>query len=1055
MEISNELYTEADFTFSGNDSVSGTDAGTYAMELKSSDFTNISKNFTDVEFVIVDGELEITKRTVTLTSADDSKEYDGTALTNSNVTVSGDGFASGEGYTASFTGTQTDVGTSDNAFTYALNEGTKAGNYEIEVVFGTLEITPVAATVTVTITEHSGTATYDGTEHTVTGYDVEISNDLYTEADFAFTGDATILGTDAGTYKMELKPSDFENLSKNFSKVTFVIVDGTLDIAKRTVTLTSADDTKEYDGTALTNDTVEVTEGSFVEGEGYTTDVTGTQTNVGQSENVFTYTLNEGTKADNYDITLVYGTLKVTDRTDPFTVTVTANSGEFVYDGTEKVVEGFASIEGTGITGDPETMTFTLNGATFTIKGLSAYEAQTNTAPTARTVYEYAYGTYTVEVEGSYSITDAKGTDVTAQFALTTVDGTLVIKPRNVTMTSADAEKKYDGTPLTDATVTDEGFVAGEGATYAVSGTQTLIGSSENTFEFTLNANTRQENYVMETVFGTLTVTPPDDYEILDKTHEAKDIFRLGDEVTFLITVENPFSTEATVKVTEQEGVLITDPTTGEQAQSVTVKVAPGASTTLEATYTIQEKDLLQGDFTNTVTANIKATVDQIPYEGDDDDDDTVDNIEPPKSVLRLTKTTLSTPANGSKYVEGETIRYQIKVTNEGNVTAHDIIVYDVLTGALRSEDAIETAPVEQTFALAVELAPGEEYTFTYDYTVVEEDLGKDLTNAVTGTSGNSSETDENDGNDTPTEVIPGTVTDKTDDIVRELSIEKSVVDKQDIYKLHTYVYYQIVVTNLGNVTERGAILTDTVTAMGTPDQFSFTDLDGGLLMSGNQAVLRDLAPGESTTVLCRYWIDGKDEALPVNNSATVDSADGKLTDTDEAETVMVEKLYELTIYYLTDDWQRVLAPEYHGRYSVGHTYYVESPVIEGYVANYLTIWSGYDGMPENDVVCYVLYTKLPEPTTEPTVTTEPGETTEPTTTPTEPTYDITEVPKDKVPLGELDPGDHSCCILHFLIMLVAMILLGFYTDDRKKRQAKIHELRRALEAEDAAKEQV
>ena len=32
---------------------------------------------------------------------------------------------------------------------------------------------------------------------------------------------------------------------------------------------------------------------------------------------------------------------------------------------------------------------------------------------------------------------------------------------------------------------------------------------------------------------------------------------------------------------------------------------------------------------------------------------------------------------------------------------------------------------------------------------------------------------------------------------------------------------------------------------------------------------------------------------------------------------------------------------------------------------------------------------------------------------------------------------------------------LGFYTDDRKKRQAKIHELRRALEAEDAAKEQV
>jgi hypothetical protein len=129
--------------------------------------------------------------------------------------------------------------------------------------------------------------------------------------------------------------------------------------------------------------------------------------------------------------------------------------------------------------------------------------------------------------------------------------------------------------------------------------------------------------------------------------------------------------------------------------------------------------------------------------------------------------------------------------------------------------------------------------------------------------------------------------------------------------------------------------------------------------------------------------------------------------------------------------------------------------VIDGYVANNLTIWSGWDGMPEHDVVCYVLYSKLPEVTTEPSESTEPGETTEPTTAPTEPTYDITEIPEDLDPLGDVDLGDHSCCILHFLIMLVAMILLGFYTNDRKKRQAKIHELRRALKAEEAAKEQV
>jgi len=39
---------------------------------------------------------------------------------------------------------------------------------------------------------------------------------------------------------MELKPEDFTNNNANFTNVTFVIVDGTLEITKRQVTLTSA-----------------------------------------------------------------------------------------------------------------------------------------------------------------------------------------------------------------------------------------------------------------------------------------------------------------------------------------------------------------------------------------------------------------------------------------------------------------------------------------------------------------------------------------------------------------------------------------------------------------------------------------------------------------------------------------------------------------------------------------------------------------------------------------------------------------------------------------------
>jgi hypothetical protein len=56
------------------------------------------------------GNLKINKRTVTLTSADGEKEYDGKPLTKNeqtDITVDGDGFVDGEGATYDVTGTIT------------------------------------------------------------------------------------------------------------------------------------------------------------------------------------------------------------------------------------------------------------------------------------------------------------------------------------------------------------------------------------------------------------------------------------------------------------------------------------------------------------------------------------------------------------------------------------------------------------------------------------------------------------------------------------------------------------------------------------------------------------------------------------------------------------------------------------------------------------------------------------------------------------------------------------------------------------------------------------
>lgn len=83
----------------------------------------------------------IKPRQVTLTSSSDEKPYDGKPLTSNSVEVSGLGWVSGQGARYDFTGSQTKVGSSKNTFNYTLRSGTKAGNYDITCVFGTLTVT--------------------------------------------------------------------------------------------------------------------------------------------------------------------------------------------------------------------------------------------------------------------------------------------------------------------------------------------------------------------------------------------------------------------------------------------------------------------------------------------------------------------------------------------------------------------------------------------------------------------------------------------------------------------------------------------------------------------------------------------------------------------------------------------------------------------------------------------------------------------------------------------------------------------------------------------------
>ena len=476
---------------------------------------DVTKNYTFEE--PVNGTLKITPREITLTSGSDEKIYDGTPLTNSTVTVGAPGFVDGEGATYTVTGSQTEVGESNNSFTYKLNDNTKASNYTITPEYGKLKVNPVTDEVIVTITENSGSYKYDGTEKTVTGYKVtSISNPLYKESDFTFSGDATIKGTDAGTYDMNLVPGDFTNSNKDFTNVTFVIVNGTLVISPRTLTITSGSDSKEYDGTPLTSSEIKVSGDGFVDGEGASYTFTGSQTNNGSSKNIFDYELNANTKAKNYEITKEYGDLTVTAVSTQ--IVITANSGEKMYDGSALINGGYTFTSGILVDGD--VLTAVVEGS------------QLNAGSSANVIKSYRV------MRGE--------TDVTANYRFAeSVDGKLTVTARKVVMTSADDEKVYDGTPLTndEITVTGDGFIEGEGVTYDVTGSQLDVGSSDNSFTYELNEGTLAENYIIETEEGKLTVTSPEQHIVItansaEKTYDGTPLTDDGFTYTDFVLAE-------------------------------------------------------------------------------------------------------------------------------------------------------------------------------------------------------------------------------------------------------------------------------------------------------------------------------------------------------------------------------------------------------------------------------------------------------------------------------------------------------------------------------------
>ena len=311
---------------------------------------------------------QITPREVILVSRGATKVYDGTALTKPGVEVLGNGFVDGEinKDTLKATGTITEVGYVDNGIAYnaVQNSNFKTANYTITYALGELRV--VAQSIDpespdhykgIQITPEPSNSLYDGKEHkwvpTVTDRD----------------GKTLTAGTDYDVaYESKTPIQEKEKFKEFFDvgdiKVTITgkgsytgKVEYTYSITPRPVTLTSASDSKTYDGTPLTKPEVNVGDDGFAEGEVSEVKATGSVTTVaeGKVTNTITFTKGEKFKDSNYAITKTEGTLTIT----PATLTITTKSASKTYDGSDLTEPNGYSIAGL-VKG--ETVNFSITG---------------------------------------------------------------------------------------------------------------------------------------------------------------------------------------------------------------------------------------------------------------------------------------------------------------------------------------------------------------------------------------------------------------------------------------------------------------------------------------------------------------------------------------------------------------------------------------------------------------------------------------------------------------------------------------------------------------------
>jgi LPXTG-site transpeptidase (sortase) family protein len=212
------------------------------------------------------------------------------------------------------------------------------------------------------------------------------------------------------------------------------------------------------------------------------------------------------------------------------------------------------------------------------------------------------------------------------------------------------------------------------GGTCVLTGSYTVLqsdvdaGSFENTGSVTDDDVCTTAPYPVECSDTETVLIPQTDALTTDKAYvdytdnDSSGSITAGDDLSYTVTMTNTGTTTLT-------NVVVSDPELTPTSQTC-ASVAPGGTCVLTGSYTVLQSDVDAGSFENTgsVTDDDVCTV-----TGDPACEDTVVITFPQTPDLTIDKVETST----GPYVLGNTITYNIVVTNTGNVTLTNVTVAD------------------------------------------------------------------------------------------------------------------------------------------------------------------------------------------------------------------------------------------------------------------------------------------------------------------------------------------------------------------------------------------